>query len=77
MASLVYFRKVSESPESVEYLFGFDGDREARRLMMSTGTRRSLPVDGNIDYAFLKASRKINSLYGETDEWPEHGVSAS
>ncbi|WP_194292023.1 hypothetical protein [Streptomyces jumonjinensis] len=45
--------------------------------MMNTGTRRSLPVDGNINYAFLKASRKINSLYGETDVWPEHGVSAS
>ncbi|MER7046046.1 hypothetical protein ABT391_14340 [Streptomyces jumonjinensis] len=77
MASLVYFRKISESPESVEYLFGFDGSEETCRLMMNTGTRRSLPVDGNINYAFLKASRKINSLYGETDVWPEHGVSAS
>ncbi|MQS39442.1 hypothetical protein [Streptomyces katsurahamanus] len=77
MASLVYFRKISESPESVEYLFGFDGSEETRRLMMNTGTRRSLPVDGNINYAFLKASRKINSLYGETGKWPERGVSAS
>ncbi|MGW1974646.1 hypothetical protein [Streptomyces sp. NPDC001889] len=77
MASLVYFRKVAETAEEVEYLFGFDHAENPRRLVMNKATRRSLPIDERIDYEFVKTSRKINSLYGETDEWPERGMSAS
>lgn len=77
MASLVYFRKISESAESVEYIFGFDTNDPPHRLLMDTKSRRSRPIDGEIDYAFLKASRKINALYEETSQWPDHGMSVS
>ncbi|MER6912339.1 hypothetical protein ABT354_11765 [Streptomyces sp. NPDC000594] len=77
MASLVHFRKVSESEESVEYLFGFDGREERRRLVMDVHSRRARPSDGKVDYEFLKSSRRINALYVETGRWPERGMSAS
>ncbi|HJY05856.1 MAG TPA: hypothetical protein VJ323_06040 [Bryobacteraceae bacterium] len=77
MASLVYFRKVSESTESVEYIFGFDTNDPPRRLLMDRKSRRSRPIDGEIDYAFIKASRKINALYEEASQWPDQGMSVS
>lgn len=77
MASLVYFRKISESAESVEYVFGFDMNDPPHRLLVDTRSRRSRPIGGEIDYAFLKASRKINALYEETSQWPDHGMSVS
>lgn len=77
VASLVYFRKVSESADSVEYMYGFDTEDPPRRLLMDTRTRRPRPLDGDINYAFLKASRKINAMYDETSEWPERGMSVS
>ncbi|MFF4230987.1 hypothetical protein [Streptomyces sp. NPDC001820] len=77
MASLVYFRKVAESDSSVEYVFGFDANETQRRLVMDVESHRSQPVDGSIDYAFLKASRKINAMYDETSQWPDRGMSVS
>jgi hypothetical protein len=77
MASLVYFRKVSESGDSVEYVFGFDSTETPRTLIMDTKSRRSRPADGRVDYAFLKASRKINAMYDELAHWPDRGMSAS
>ncbi|QIP86018.1 hypothetical protein GLX30_20500 [Streptomyces sp. Tu 2975] len=77
MASLVYFRKVSESGDSVEYAFGFDSTETPRTLIMDTKSRRSRPADGEVDYAFLKASRKINAMYDELAQWPDRGMSAS
>nr|WTB32328.1 hypothetical protein OG781_25165 [Streptomyces sp. NBC_00830] len=77
MASLAYFRKVGESIDSVEYIFGFDTNEPPRRLLMDTKSRRSRPFDGEIDYAFLKASRKIYALYEEVSQWPDHGMSVS
>ncbi len=35
------------------------------------------PDDGELDCTFLKASRKINAVYGERAQWPERGMSAS
>ncbi|MCL7377103.1 hypothetical protein [Streptomyces sp. 35G-GA-8] len=77
MASLVYFRKVAETDDSIEYIFGFDTDEPPGRLLMDTKSRRSRPIDGEINYAFLKASREINALYEEASEWPERGMSVS
>ncbi|MER5890960.1 hypothetical protein ABT160_44685 [Streptomyces sp. NPDC001941] len=77
MAALVYFRKVSEDAALVRYAFGDDPDRFARHLTMDKGTRTSSSDDGRTDYAFLKASRKINALREERDQWPERGMSAS
>ncbi|MFJ3103051.1 hypothetical protein [Streptomyces sp. NPDC086835] len=77
MASLVYFRKVSESGDSVQYAFGFDPTETPRALIMDTKSRRSRPADGEVDYAFLKASRKINAMYDELAQWPDRGASAS
>ncbi|MER6615615.1 hypothetical protein [Streptomyces xantholiticus] len=77
MASLVYFRKVAESRDSIEYAFGPDATEKPRRLTMDTKSRRSRPVDGEINHAFLKASRKINAMYDETAQWPDRGMSFS
>ncbi|MBT2364982.1 hypothetical protein J7E88_06525 [Streptomyces sp. ISL-10] len=77
MASLVYFRKVAGSGNSVEYAFGFDSTETPRTLVMDTESRRSRPTDGAVDYAFLKASRKINAMYDELAQWPDRGMSAS
>lgn len=77
MASIVYFRKISEQSESVQYVFGFDPDNMSRTLLMDLATRRAQPDDGNVDYEFLKSSRKINSLFSEKGEWPERGSSVS
>ncbi|MEV6394649.1 hypothetical protein AB0M39_07670 [Streptomyces sp. NPDC051907] len=77
MASLVYFRKVAESDGWVEYAFGSDLDDMPRRLVMDRESRRGRPLDGGADYAFLKASRKINAMRDETSQWPDRGMSAS
>ncbi|WP_347728011.1 hypothetical protein [Streptomyces sp. CAU 1734] len=68
---------MSESVETIEYLFGFDGDDAQRRLVLDTESRRARPVDGSIDYAFLKASRRINAMRHEMSAWPDTGKSAS
>lgn len=77
MAALVYFKKLSEGPHTVVYTFGEDPSEMTRSLSMDRDTRRSQPDDGNVDYPFLKASRKINAIYDERSEWPERGMSAS
>ncbi|MFD1830316.1 hypothetical protein ACFSJS_11645 [Streptomyces desertarenae] len=77
MASLVYFTKLSEKDSSVRYAFGEDPTEMVRSLTIDKGTRRSSPDDENTDYLFLKASRKINWVYGESGSWPERGMGAS
>ncbi|POX50455.1 hypothetical protein [Streptomyces sp. Ru72] len=77
MASLVYFKKLSERPGSIRYSFGEDPAEMDRTLTMDTGSRTSTSDDGNADYTFLKASRKINSLFEERSQWPERGMSVS
>ncbi|WP_281199185.1 hypothetical protein [Nocardia arthritidis] len=44
---------------------------------MDKASRTAQPVDGDVDYTFLKASRKINSVYSESNAWPERGMSVS
>ncbi|MER7000452.1 hypothetical protein [Streptomyces sp. NPDC000410] len=61
----------------MEYIFGFDAEDGSRGLVMDIGSRRSRPADGRVDYAFLKASRKINAMYDETSTWPDRGMSVS
>ncbi|MCP3819601.1 hypothetical protein NLX86_16275 [Streptomyces sp. A3M-1-3] len=68
---------MSESEDSVEYVFGDDPAEMSRHLTMHVASRRSRPVDGDADYAFLKASRKINAMYEETERWPDRGMSVS
>ncbi|NUQ95952.1 MAG: hypothetical protein HOY79_05095 [Streptomyces sp.] len=77
MASLVYFKKLFEQPDSIRYSFGEDPVDMGRTLTMDTASRTSTSDDGNADYAFLKASRKINSLFEGTGLWPERGMSIS
>ncbi|WP_158745240.1 hypothetical protein [Streptomyces sp. NRRL S-1448] len=77
MAALVYFRKIAEDADAVVYLFGEDASEMTRQLVMDKGNHRSRSGDGNVDYAFLKASRKISSMRDRASEWPERGMSAS
>ncbi|MYW43814.1 hypothetical protein [Streptomyces sp. SID161] len=77
MASLVYFRKESEDGMVIRYSFGEDPAEMMRLLIMNTYTRTAQPDDGDVDYTFLKASRKINAVYDERAQWPERGMSAS
>ncbi|MFF3767826.1 hypothetical protein ACFYYR_27615 [Streptomyces sp. NPDC001922] len=77
MASLVYFHRLEENEDGVRYLFGSDPEEMHRTLTLNKGTRRSLPDDDTVDHAFLKASQKINSIYGERGTWPLCGLSAS
>ncbi|RXS70311.1 hypothetical protein EST92_24770 [Streptomyces sp. TM32] len=77
MAALIYFKKLSEHDDAIIYAFGDDPSAMSRRLTMNRATRRPQPDDGNMDYSSLKASRKINAMYAEADEWPERGMSAS
>ncbi|MEU7229518.1 hypothetical protein [Streptomyces chrestomyceticus] len=77
MATLVYFKKISENPDTITYSFGEYLPEMTRRLSLDRTNRRALPDDGNIDYLFLKASRKINAVFDERGDWPERGVSAS
>ncbi|MFE9636453.1 hypothetical protein [Streptomyces sp. NPDC006463] len=77
MAGLVYFRKVFEDSEVVRYDFGDDPDSFSRRLTMKKAPRTSVADDDLVDYAFLKASRKINALHAERGHWPERGMSVS
>ncbi|GGW58637.1 hypothetical protein GCM10010381_49710 [Streptomyces xantholiticus] len=77
MASLVYFSKLAESGGSIEYAYGPDATEMPRRLSVDTKSRRSRPVDGRINHAFLKASRKINAMYEDTARWPDRGMSVS
>ncbi|MEU1548960.1 hypothetical protein [Nocardia sp. NPDC005745] len=77
MAAIVYFAKESESPEIVVYEFGDDPGTLTRKLAMDKASRTAQPVDGDVDYTFLKASRKINSVYRESNAWPERGMSVS
>lgn len=77
MAAIVCFEKISDEPEVVRYVFGEDSKGMNRQLVMVKQDRKPEPEDGNINYTFLKASRKINSLFGESAQWPERGVSAS
>ncbi|WP_432094183.1 hypothetical protein [Streptomyces sp. bgisy100] len=68
---------LEEGEEGIRYLFGFDADAMHRTLTFDKRTRRSLPDDGNINYEFLKASRKISSVQGERGSWPLRGASVS
>ncbi|WP_310724768.1 hypothetical protein [Streptomyces sp. N2A] len=77
MAALVFFRKIAEEAGTVVYAFGEDSSEMTRQLIMDKGNRRSRSGDGNVDHSFLKASRKINSMYDRASEWPERGMSAS
>ncbi|UZJ31294.1 hypothetical protein [Streptomyces endophytica] len=77
MAALVYFKKSVEDADVVVYSFGEDASEMTRQLIVDKGNRRTRSGDGNIDYAFLKASRKINAVYEQTCEWPDRGMSAS
>ncbi|MER5968664.1 hypothetical protein ABT112_02780 [Streptomyces sp. NPDC002055] len=77
MASLVYFHRLEENEDGVRYLFGPDPEEMHRTLTLDKGIRRSLPDDGTIDHAFLKASQKINSIREERGTWPLRGFSAS
>ncbi|MFI6148657.1 hypothetical protein [Streptomyces sp. NPDC051109] len=77
MAAIVYFRKVSETEELVEYAFGDEPDALERRLTMDKGSRTSTARDARIDRTFLKASRKLNALHAERGVWPERGMSVS
>ncbi|MFJ4923353.1 hypothetical protein [Streptomyces sp. NPDC088725] len=62
MASLVRFKKLSEQPDAIRHSFGEDPDEMVRTLTMDTTSRTSTSDDGKVDYTFLKASWKINSL---------------
>ncbi|MGW2564386.1 hypothetical protein ACWCXB_35340 [Streptomyces sp. NPDC001514] len=77
MAALVYFRKVSEDAELVRYEFGDDPDSFSRHLTMDKQSHTSSADDGQMDYSFLKASRKINAIREERGQWPGRGMSAS
>ncbi|MEV6948196.1 hypothetical protein AB0N07_40980 [Streptomyces sp. NPDC051172] len=77
MASLVYFKKLSQQPDSIRYTFGEDPAEMDRTLTVDTASRTSSSDDGNADYTFLKASRKINSVFEERGQWPERGMSVS
>ncbi|MFB7515828.1 hypothetical protein [Streptomyces sp. NPDC056144] len=77
MAALVYFRKISEDGELVRYEFGGDPDKFTRQLTMGKESRTSSADDGLTDYAFLKASRKINAMREERGQWPDRGMSVS
>ncbi|MFD7080983.1 hypothetical protein [Streptomyces sp. NPDC059918] len=77
MAAIVYFRKISETEEAVEYAFGDDPDALGRRLTMDRASCTSTVQDAQIDYTFLKASRSLNALHTERGVWPERGMSVS
>ncbi|MDJ0386037.1 hypothetical protein [Streptomyces sp. G-G2] len=77
MAALVYFRKASEDSNQVHYDFGDDPGNFSRRLTVAKDSHTSVADDGRVDYTFLKASRKINSLREESGLWPERGMSVS
>lgn len=77
MAAIVYFRKISETDELVEYEFGDDPDDFERRLTVNRASCTSTVQDAQIDYTFLKASRKLNALHTERGVWPERGMSVS
>ncbi|MFI1533628.1 hypothetical protein [Streptomyces anandii] len=77
MASLVYFKKESQDGAVIRYSFGEDPATMTRLLTMNAYTRTAQPDDGNLDYTFLKASRKINAVYDERAQWPDRGMSAS
>ncbi|MFD3556566.1 hypothetical protein [Streptomyces goshikiensis] len=77
MAALVYFRKVSEDPDWVRYEFGDDPGNFSRLLRVKKATGSSAAEDGQTDYTFLKASRKINKMSTEAGQWPDRGMSAS
>ncbi|MFD7834373.1 hypothetical protein [Streptomyces sp. NPDC059761] len=77
MAAIVYFRKILETEELVEYEFGDDPDDFRRRMTMDKTSCTSTVQDAQIDYTFLKASRKLNALHTERGVWPERGMSVS
>ncbi|MFJ8308845.1 MULTISPECIES: hypothetical protein [unclassified Streptomyces] len=77
MASLIYFKKISEQSDSICYAFGEDPEEMTRQLIMNTETRTSTPGDDQVNYAYLNASRKINAVFEERKQWPERGMSVS
>ncbi|WP_371680768.1 hypothetical protein [Streptomyces sp. NBC_01276] len=77
MAAIVYFRKISETEEGVEYEFGDDPGNFERRLTMDKASRTSTVQDALVDHTFLKASRKLHALHAERGLWPERGMSVS
>ncbi|MFJ9942259.1 hypothetical protein [Streptomyces erythrochromogenes] len=77
MAAIVYFRKISETDELVEYAFGVDPEDFGRRLTMDKASCTSTVQDAQVDHTFLKASRKLNARHTERGTWPERGMSAS
>ncbi|ROQ88994.1 hypothetical protein EDE04_7389 [Streptomyces sp. 2132.2] len=77
MAAIVYFRKISETDDLVEYEFGDDPEKFERRLTTDKASCTSTVGDEQVDYTFLKASRKLNALHTERGVWPERGMSVS
>ncbi|MCD9875269.1 hypothetical protein [Streptomyces guryensis] len=74
---MAYFRKLSEQPDSIRYSFGEDPEEMDRTLIVDTSSRTSTSDDGIADYTFVKASRKIHSVFEERRRWPERGMSVS
>ncbi len=57
--------------------FGFDDRNLTRALTLDKDSRKSEPEDGQVDYEFLKATRKINGIFTDEGHWPERGSHAS
>lgn len=75
MAILVYFEKIREDNQEVEYLFGYP--EKDRRLVIDKESQEGRSLDGKQDLYYRKAFVKIVMAHREIASWPKMGSYAA
>ena len=77
MAFLSYYRKVEETAERLEYVYGFDPDELDRPLCLDKSTHRLVWGEGKPPPSLVATAAGILRGQRKTGEWPERGYVAS
>lgn len=77
MALLVYFEKITETEQTVEYAFGGTPEAMDRRMTIDKVAQAVRPVDGLENHLFRGAAGKILTRWRSEGTWPAKGMRAS
>ncbi len=77
MAFLSYYRKVEETAERLEYVYGFEPDELDRPLCLDKSTHRLVWGEGKPPHSLVATAAGILRGQRKTGEGPERGYVAS
>ena len=74
MAVYLVYRKVSETPETVEYRWGDDPGALSRRVVLDPRAPTRWPTVGGEEPLMPTLVRAVVKRQRETGTWPDRGV---